>query len=58
MKLYQLFINEDCISDVEELGLNWSYSSTQPDTIEVMVNDIKDFPIDKDFVTTIEEYYV
>ena len=37
MKVFKLNLTEDSITDVEELGYNWSYSLQQDDEIEVFV---------------------
>ena len=55
MKVFKLNLTEDSISDVEELGYNWSYSYQQDDEIEVLVNNIEGSLIDPSSITSIEE---
>ena len=46
MKVFKLNLTEDSITDIEELGYNWSYSLQQADEIEVFVNNIEGSLID------------
>ena len=55
MKVFKLNLTEDSISDVEELGYNWSHSYQQDDEIEVLVNNIEGSLIDPACITSITE---
>ena len=57
MKVFKLNLTEDSISDVEELGYQWSYSYQQDDEIEVLVNNIEGSLIDPSCITSITELW-